>query len=138
MNRTQKTVSYLAGQLALLLVLAVFMGSLAAGAEESTVVRIAYPLQTGITDLDENGAYTGYTYEYLEEIAQYTGWDYEFVQVPGDENEQLSVLLDMVRNGEVDFIGSMLYSEQMAVEFDYGGYSCGTVETVLQTLAVGQ
>lgn len=32
----------------------------------------------------------------------------------------------------------MLYSEQMAAVFDYGGYSCGRVETVLQTLADGQ
>lgn len=32
----------------------------------------------------------------------------------------------------------MLYSEQMAAVFDYGGYSCDRVETVLQTLADGQ
>ena len=32
----------------------------------------------------------------------------------------------------------MLYSEQMAAVFDYGGDSCGRGETVLQTLADGQ
>ena len=55
----------------------------AAAGQEDRVVRVAYPVQAGLTDFDEFGNYSGYTYEYLEEIAQYTGWDYEFVQVPG-------------------------------------------------------
>ena len=74
--------------LALALALALALGqaaavpcSAAAPAEQTRKVRVAYPIQPGLTDVEADGSYTGYTYEYLEEIAQYTGWDYEFVQV---------------------------------------------------------
>lgn len=70
------------------------------------VVRVAYPVQAGLTDFDEYGNYTGYTYEYLEEVAQYTGWEYEFVEVPGEIDESLSALLEMLQNGEVDLMGA--------------------------------
>lgn len=100
--------------------------------EEHRTVRVAYPIQTGLTDVDESGNYTGYTYEYLEEIAQYTGWDYEFVQVEGTTDEQLTALMEMVENGEVDLMGAMLYNKQMGELVRYASYSYGTVETVLQ------
>lgn len=38
--------------------------------QEDRVVRVAYPVQAGLTDFDEFGNYSGYTYEYLEEIAR--------------------------------------------------------------------
>lgn len=94
-------------------------------------VRIGYPIQKGLTEIDDQGVYSGYTYEYLMEIAQYTGWNYEFVQVPGDLNESLITLLDMLEEGEIDLIGGMLYSEEMEVKYDYTGYNYGTAYTVL-------
>lgn len=99
------------------------------------VIRVAYPIQTGLTDLDEQGDYYGYTYEYLEAIAQYTGWNYEFVQIPGDINDSLMVMLEMLKNGELDLMGSMLYSDSFYADYDYSGQSYGTVKTVLQVLA---
>lgn len=99
---------------------------------KSRTVRVAYPLQDGLTYIDENGEYCGYTYEYLEEIAQYTGWDYEFVQVEGDMNEQLITLMEMVENGEVDLMGATLYTEELVDQYDYASHSYGVAETVLQ------
>ena len=96
-------------------------------------VRVGYPVQKGITYVDEDGEYTGYTYEYLEEVAQYTGWDYEFVQVPGDLDESLTTLMEMLSRGEIDLLGSMLYTEQMGEIYDYASHSYGVGETVLQT-----
>lgn len=101
---------------------------------EQKTVRVAYPIQEGITDLDNKGNYTGYTYEYLEEIAQYTGWNYEFIQVEGTVDEQIIKLMEMLQNGEVDIMGAMLYSEQLDETYDFSSYSYGTVETVLQVL----
>ena len=43
--------------------------------EDRPVVRVGYPIQQGLTEIDENGNYTGYIYDYLQEIAQYTGWE---------------------------------------------------------------
>lgn len=97
-------------------------------------IRIAYPIQTGLTEINETGEFSGYTYEYLQEIAQYTGWNYEFVQIPGDINESLLQMMDMVKNGEIDIMGGMLYSEQLEKDYNYSGQSYGLVNTVLQTL----
>lgn len=101
--------------------------------EDHRIVRVAYPVQEGLTDIDEDGNYCGYTYEYLQEIAQYTGWEYEFVQTEGDLDEQLTVLMDMLQKGEVDLMGGMLYSEAMGELYNFSSQSYGTVETVLQT-----
>lgn len=111
-----------------------FFPSIKTYASEKQVIRVAYPIQARLTDIDESGNYTGYTYEYLEEIAQYTGWDYEYVQIPGDINESLTTLMEMVKNGEIDLMGNMLYSEQLAEDYDYSSQSYGAVETVLQVL----
>lgn len=64
--------------------------------EDRPVVRVGYPIQQGLTEIDENGNYTGYIYDYLQEIAQYTGWDYEFVRAEGDINESLMTLMEML------------------------------------------
>ena len=49
----------------------------------SRVVRVGYPVQQGFTEISEDGTYSGYTYEYLQEIARYTNWEYEFVTAEG-------------------------------------------------------
>ena len=36
--------------------------------DEMTTVRVGFPIQAGITEIDANGNYTGYTYDYLMEI----------------------------------------------------------------------
>lgn len=103
-------------------------------AKDARTVRVAFPIQTGLTQLDEYGNRSGYTYEYLEEIAQYTGWNYEFVEAPGDPNESLLTLMDMLEKGEIDLMGGMLYSAELGQQYDYASYSYGSVETVLQVL----
>lgn len=97
-------------------------------------IRVAYPIQPGLTEIDENGQYAGYTYEYLREIAQYTGWEYEFVQLPGGINESLLLMMDMLEAGDIDLMGGMLYSKELAALYNFSSYSYGTVDTVLQTL----
>lgn len=99
--------------------------------EEKTVIKVGYPIQSGLTEKTEDGEYVGYTVEYLEEISKYTGWEYEFVEAEGDVNQQLSTLLEMLQNGEIDMMGGMVYSESLAEMFDYPGYSYGTAYTIL-------
>lgn len=118
-----------------MLIVAVLLCPARAQENESRTLRVAYPIQPGLTNVDQNGNYSGYTYEYLQEIAQYTGWNYEFVQLPGTLNETLSQMLEMVKNGEIDLIGAMLYSESLGSQYSYSSHSYGTSETVLQALA---
>ncbi|MEF9987475.1 MAG: transporter substrate-binding domain-containing protein [Christensenella sp.] len=101
---------------------------------EHKVLRVAYPIQEKLTEIDENGNYTGYTYEYLQEIAQYTGWEYEFVQIPGEINDSLTKMLDMVAAGEIDLMGGIIYNDELAKTYDYPGSSYGTAYSVLQVL----
>ena len=77
-------------------------------AQKKRVVRIAYPLQSGLTQIDENGKMSGYTYEYLQEIAQYTGWEYEFV-IGSNSDDDLLALMDQVAEGTIDLMGGMMY-----------------------------
>lgn len=104
----------------------------AAAKVKGRTIRVAYPMQEGLTNVDEHGKYSGYTYEYLQEIAQYTGWDYEFVQVEGSLDERLIKLMDMLQKGDIDLMGDMFYSEETAKIFDYTSHSYGVSETVLQ------
>ena len=109
-------------------------GSSPAAPSKDHTVRVAYPIQAGLTDKDPAGNYTGYTYEYLEEIAQYTGWDYEFIEVSGDIDESLVNLMEMLQRGEIDLLGGILYSSGTGEMFDFASHSYGTAETVLQVL----
>lgn len=118
----------------LLSLMSTFGLSVHADSEERRTIRVGYPIQTGLTEVDEKGNYFGYTYEYLMEISQYTGWNYEFVEIEGELEERIVTSMDMLENGEVDILGGMLYNEAMAERFDYAGYSYGTVYTVISTL----
>ncbi len=97
-------------------------------------IRVAFPSQKGFTYVEQNGSYSGYTYEYLQEIAQYAGWEYEFVQMDGDTNEVLVTMLQMLEEGELDLIGAMNRSEELEQIYDYPSYSYGSVNYVLCTL----
>lgn len=100
-------------------------------AESKKVVRVGFPIQRGLTEKNNKEEYTGYTVDYLSEIEKYTGWDYEFVEVEGTLNEQLSILLEMLQNGEIDLLGSMRYSEQLDEIYDYPVEDYGMAYTTL-------
>lgn len=132
--KRQKRISLCCIMLILAILTGVFVVTADARQEQSKVVRVGFPTQAGLTELDENGNYTGYTYEYLQEIAQYTGWTYEFVEAPGEANESVGMMMDMLEKGEIDLMGGMLYSQELTELYNYSGFSYGTVETVLQVL----
>ena len=110
--------------------------SFTAGAAENgtRVVRVGYPIQQGFTEIDENGNYSGYTYDYLQEIARYTNWEYEFFTMEGTLDEQLSEMLTMLINGDLDLMGAMNYTDGLAAILDYPEYSYGTAHKTLSVL----
>lgn len=99
--------------------------------ESETLVRVGFPIQQGLTELDENGNYSGYTCDYLKEIAQYTGWTYEFVEAEGTMDEQLTTLMQMLENGEIDILGAMNYSEQLSGMYDFPSSNYGNAYYVI-------
>lgn len=103
-------------------------------AEEARTIRVGYPLQEGFTERTEEGGYSGYTYDYLQEVAQYTNWEYEYVMPEGNLDQQLVSLLDMLERGEIDIMGAMVYSDQLARIYSYPEYSYGTGYITLSVL----
>lgn len=100
----------------------------------NTVVRVGFPIQRGISYLDENGEYAGYMIDYLEYLSLYTNWDYEFVTASGDTNTQINTLMQMLMTGEIDMMGTMNYLPALEEYFLYPSYSYGTTYTSLTVL----
>lgn len=95
-------------------------------------LRVGFVNQPGSFSVDDQGNYTGYTYDYLIQLAQYTGWNYEFVEAPGtDANEKILNSLKMLENGEVDLLGTMNYSEKLAENYEYPQNSYGYFHAAL-------
>lgn len=121
-----------------LILTACIMGSMILTAQGTsngtTVVRVGVPIQHGISYLDENGEYAGYMIDYLEYLSLYTNWDYEFVTAEGDTNTQISTLMQMLMNGEIDMMGTMNYLPELEEYFLYPSYSYGTTYTSLTVL----
>lgn len=101
---------------------------------ESKVIRVGFPIQGGLSYKDADGNYSGYTYDYLQEISQYTGWKYEFVEVPGDADEALMTMLEMLQNGEIDILGGMMKNQYTQEMFDFPETAYGFRYTILGAL----
>lgn len=97
----------------------------------NTTVRVGFPIQGGISYLDENGDYAGYMVDYLQQLTLFTDWEIEYVQAEGDVNTQISTLLTKLENGEIDMMGTMNRNAALEKTFLYPNYSYGSTYTVL-------
>ena len=95
------------------------------------VVRIGFPIQEGISYINERGDYAGYLVDYLHQLELFTNWDVEFVQAEGDLDTQLSTLMYMLRDGKLDMMGTMNRTDVLEEMFLYPSYSYGTTYTTL-------
>lgn len=95
------------------------------------VIKVGFPIQKGLSYINEKGEYAGYLVDYLNYIKLYTNWDIEYVQVEGDINKQLSTLINMLENGEIDMLGTMNRTSDLESMFLYPTYNYGTAYTVL-------
>ena len=69
---------------------------------------------------DETGRRTGYSYEYQRKVAAYTGWQYEYVEGTWSD------LLQMLRDGEIDLMSDVSYTEERAKDMLFPSLSMGT------------
>ena len=69
---------------------------------------------------DNNGSRSGYSYEYQRKVAAYTGWKYEYVEGSWSE------LLQKLKDGEIDLMSNVSYSEERAEYMLYSSIPMGT------------
>lgn len=89
------------------------------------VLKVAYPIMKGISDIDEAGNRTGQVADFLSEISKYTNWEYEFVDGNGGD------LMNQLIAGEIDLMGGMFYDKSYEEWFDYPDYNIGYSHAVL-------
>ncbi len=96
---------------------------------DEKVIRVGYDTNSNFIK-DDGKDYYGYGVEYLEKIAEYTGWKYEYVK---DESWQGS--LDKLRNGEIDLLCTVHYTEERAEEFIFSSIPLGYETSLLYAMA---
>lgn len=94
---------------------------------EKKVVKVGYYLYEGYQEVDKNGVYSGYGYDYLKEISQFANWDYEFVVASFPE------CIRMLENGEVDIVGGIDKNALKSDKIAYSHYSNRNSQTHLYT-----
>ncbi|MEA5020377.1 MAG: transporter substrate-binding domain-containing protein [Gordonibacter sp.] len=100
--------------------------------EPQRVVRVAFPQQNDLTEVESDGSYHGYTYDYLEKIAQITGWKIEYVHISEPTlDESLIKTLEMLKAGEVDLVGGLSKTNQLEQVFEYTQNSYGIMYSVI-------
>ena len=111
-------------RLSALLLLIVLAGGmlLPAGAfaqEERKTVRVGWH-EAPYFIIDQYGRYSGYSYDYQRKVAAYTGWVYEYVKGSWSE------LLQMLKDGEIDLLSDVSYTEERAKSILYSSHPMGT------------
>ena len=93
---------------------------MAAGAQQTKVVRVGYVWSTNFAEGEGDEEYkSGYAYEYLQKVAYYTGWEYQYVY--GDWSDIFQMLVD----GQVDLMIGVSYTPERARIMDFPDYPMG-------------
>lgn len=119
-----KIVRHVFGMILMACIGLVQVGNIHVRADEKTV-RVGYDSNSKFIQ-EINGEYYGYGVEYLEKIAEYTGWKYEYVN---DESWQAS--LEKLRNGQIDLLCTVHYTEERDAEFEYSDIPLGYETSLL-------
>lgn len=101
-------------------------------------VRVAFPIQDGMSFFREDGKADGYNCGYLEKVEEYTGWEIEYVPYDsGDQNMDIEHALEDLEAGKVDLLGPLLKSSESSYNLIYPEQNYGTVYTTLCALESG-
>ena len=93
----------------LLLLPAVFPVKAAAETAPAKVVRVG-SFEDTFNYINKKGARKGYGYELLETLSGYTGWQFEYVTCDWSD------CFEKLKNGEIDIMGDISYTEDRAGE----------------------
>lgn len=117
----------LSGLLSLLLMFTLCTPVLAVGQSQRTTLKVGYIDYKGFIEQQEDGSFSGYAVDYLNEIAKYTNFNYEYV--PGD----WSALLTKLENREIDLLCTAKRTSQREASYDFSRHTFGIEQGVLYT-----
>ncbi len=110
-------------------------GNVRAEDSDTRTIRVAFPVQEGMSYFHQDGTPDGYAYGYLEKIAEYTGWKMEYIPYDsGDEDQDIRDAIRDVKDGNADLLGPMLKTRYTSSDLLFPEQSYGTVYTTLCTL----
>lgn len=92
-----------------------------------TTLRVGYIDYNGFIDKLDDGTYSGYAVEYLNEISKYTNYNFEYVYGTWED------LLIMLKNQQIDLLCNAQYTEERAESFDYTTSEIGYTQGLLYT-----
>ena len=78
-----------------------------------TRIKVGVYQQIPLSFFDDDGSARGFFIDILENVAQKEGWEIEYVPVPRLDR------LEMLKNGQIDLLGAMAYSEGGTRVIDY-------------------
>ena len=102
----------------LLLLPALFPVEAAAETVPAKVVRVG-SFEDTFNYVNEKGVRKGYGYELLQTLSGYTGWQFEYVTCDWSD------CFEKLKNGEIDIMGDISYTEDRAEEMLFSGEPMG-------------
>ena len=105
--------------LTVMIVTAAFNPMILKADDDHKVVKVGWHEEPYFIE-DDLGRWSGYTYEYQRKIAAYTGWKFEYV------HGSFSELLQMLKDGQIDMMGNISYTEERANDLLYASSPMGT------------
>ena len=132
-NSVKRWSKIFCGALALmLLLLCAFISNNTYAAEKRTVKVAFFPMD-GYHDYGEDGSFGGMDVEYLDALCDFANWRMEYVPCNSWEDA-----LRMLKDEEVDLVGSAQYSTERAEIYQYADISSGYTFGVVATGAQGE
>lgn len=112
---------------AMLVILCVCIGQEAYAAQKRSVKVAFFPMD-GYHNIGEDGSFEGMDVEYLNVLCDYVNWKVEFIECTSWETA-----LQMLKDEEVDLVGSAQYSMERAEIYQYADISSGYTFGVIAT-----
>lgn len=96
---------------------------------DAKTVRVGYVNFENYQEGGEGEYKRGFGYEYLQRVAYSTGWQYEYVY------GSFSELLRMLKDGEIDLMGDLSYTEERAKDIHFSALPQGRENFYIYTTA---
>ena len=94
-------------------------------------LRVGYYAYTGFNMIDDDGTYSGYSYELLQKIARYRNITYEYDGYDGD----VEAAVAMLAAGKIDVIATLRKTPEREEILDFTASPVGTVASMLTVRA---